>query len=90
MKEEVLLSAFTAVETAHSFSAFCPSIFTIKSLAKPQRKENEIREGYIPAIIFGLVLSALISAIMKSKVPLLFAIFTIIFMVLAYEWALRS
>jgi hypothetical protein len=90
MEELILLSGFTAVESAHAFSAFCPSVFTIKTLARGQGAEAQIREGYIPSIAFAIVLSLIVSLIIKSWIPLYFAIFTIIFMILAYEWALRS
>jgi len=86
--ETILLASFTAVESAHAFSAFLPSIFTIKTFA--EGKEKDVRQGYIPAVIFGLALGFIISKLTKNWLPLYFSIGTIIFMVIAYEWALRS
>jgi len=89
--EKVLVSAFVAVESAHAFSAFNPSIFTIKSLAnQTEEGKAQIREGYIPAVIFSVVLSFIVSRLIKSNLPLYFAVGTVVFMILWYEWALRS
>lgn len=89
--EKVLISAFVAVESAHAFSAFCPSVFTIKSLAKQsQEGMNQIRQGYAPAIIFALALGFVVSKLVKDWMPIFFSVATIVFMVIAYEWALRS
>lgn len=87
----VLLGAFTAVESAHGFSAFCPSVFTIRQLAN-QTEEGKaaIREGYIPASIFAILLGLIVSKLTKSWLPLLFSLGTIAFMVAAYEWALSQ
>ena len=90
-KGEVLLtSALVAVEGAHAFSAFLPSVFTIRRLAVPQGAERDLRLGYIPASLFALALGALASAIMKSPWPLIASVLTIIFMIATYEWAIRS
>lgn len=89
--ERVLISAFVAVESAHAFSAFCPSIFTIKSLANQSEEgKKQIREGYIPAIIFALILGFITSRLINSWLPLYFSIGTCAFMICAYEWGLRS
>lgn len=90
MVEIVLLSSFVAVESAHAFSAFCPSVFTIKSLAVPQNQQQQIREGYIPASIFAIALAVIVSKLIHSNYPLFFGIVTVIFMVAVYEWALRG
>ena len=88
--ENVLMASFVAVESAHSFSAFLPSVFTIKSLAVRQGEEKYLREGYIPAIIFSLGLGFIVSKLIKSWLPLWFAIGTIAFMICCYEFAIWS
>ena len=88
--KDIMLASFVAVETAHTFSAFNPSIFTIKSLVKAQRREKNIREGYIPAIIFSLLISGIVAKIIKNPLPIFMAILTDAFMIGWYEWALRS
>jgi len=88
--ETILVSALIAVEGAHAFSAFLPSVFTIRKLAVPAGAENDLRLGYIPASLFALALGALASAIMKSPWPLTASVLTTIFMIATYEWAIRS
>jgi hypothetical protein len=88
--EIVLTSALIAVEGAHAFSAFLPSVFTIRRFAVPQGAEKDLRLGYIPATLFALTLGALASAIMKSPWPLVASVLTTIFMIATYEWAIRS
>jgi len=88
--EVVLTSALVAVEAAHAYSAFLPSVFTIRRLAVPQGAEKDLRLGYIPASIFALVLGVLSSLILKTWWPLLASILTIVFMIAAYEWAIHS
>ena len=87
--EEILLGAFVGVESAHAFSAFNPSIFTIRSLAIPQAAENQIRIGYIPSIGFSIALGTIVGAITKSRLPIYFGLGTSAFMCLVYEIALR-
>lgn len=88
--EKILLSAFVGVESAHAFSAFNPSIFTIRSLAVPQGEENLIRVGYVPSVIFSVALGSIVGAIIHSKMPLAFGLGTSAFMVAVYEIALRA
>jgi len=88
--ETVLTSALVAVEGAHAFSAFLPSVFTIRRHAVPQGAEKDLRLGYIPATLFALALGLLASKILKSLWPLVASVLTIIFMIAVYEWAIRS
>lgn len=87
--EDLLLSAFVGVESAHAFSAFNPSIFTIRSLAVPQGDEALIRAGYIPSVIFSIALGGIVGAIRKTWLPIAFGLGTSTFMVFTYELALR-
>lgn len=88
--EKVLVSVFVAVESAHGFSAFCPSLFTIKTFADTEEKKKAVRLGYIPAVIFSLILGYVCSRMIKSWLPLVLAGATATFMILSYEFALRS
>lgn len=88
--ENILLAAFTAVESAHAFSAFLPSVFTIKTFADTEEKKQKVREGYIYAWIFALALGLIVSALAKSKLPIIFSVVTAAFMTLSYELSLRS
>ncbi len=88
--ETLLTSALVAVEAAHAFSAFLPSVFTIRRLAVPQNALDDLRAGYIPATLFALALGTIASLILKSWWPLIASMFTVIFMIAAYEWAIKS
>jgi hypothetical protein len=88
--ELLALSVLTAAETAHVFSQFEPSVFTIKKLAVPQGAEDEIRQGYVPALALGVGIAGAVSLITKSKLPLLFSIIVAGFTIGVYEWAIRT
>ncbi len=88
--EDVLLSAFVGVESAHAFSAFNPSIFTIQSLAVPQGQENMIRAGYVPSLVFSLALGSVVGMLRKTWLPIAFGLGTAGFMILTYEQAIRT
>lgn len=90
MDEGLLLSIFVGVEGAHAFSAFMPSYFTVKKFAGSAEDKNSLRSGYFPAIIFNVVLGAIVSAITKRVTPLLIAIAVIIFMLIMYEGAISD
>ena len=88
--EDILLSAFVGVESAHAFSAFEPSIFTIQTLAVPQGDQDRIRIGYIPSVLFSLVLGGIVSKIRHNTLPLAFGLGTCAFMIGTYEVAIRT
>ena len=88
--EDVLLSAFVGVESAHSFSAFNPSIFTIQAHAVPEGNEGMIRQGYIPSVAFSIVLGGIVGAIRKTWLPVAFGLGTSGFMIFVYEMAIRG
>lgn len=92
--EIIALALLSAGEASHSFSAFLPSRFTIRNwvLDGEEQKVDEnivnLRSGYIPALIFGLGLGAIVSVIAKSALPLAFAAGTSLAMITLYEGAL--
>jgi hypothetical protein len=89
-----MLSIFTAAETAHAFSAFMPSHFTIKTFAlegDPAAvavKLENLRSGYLPATLFGLLLGGVVSVLARSPLPLLASLGASAVMVLNYELAI--
>lgn len=85
----VLLAAFTAVEGAHAYSAFLPSIFTIRSFRSDETKKA-IRDGEIVGTAFTLALGYVVSRLVKSNLPLYFAAGTAVIMIGVYEWALKT
>ena len=93
--EVLALSLLSAGESAHAFSAFLPSRFTIKNwvLCAEDGKELEenianLRSGYKPALLFGMGLGAVVSIIAKSPIPILFAGGSSLLMLQLYEGAL--
>jgi hypothetical protein len=84
--EKILLSAFTGLESAHFFSAFNPSIFTI---SKFKAEPFTIRLGYLIASAFSLGLGAIVSKLIKDKSPFIASILISLGMVSVYEIALR-
>ena len=90
MDETLLLSIFVGVEGAHAFSAFMPSYFTVKKFAGSEADKQSLRSGYVPAVVFNLVLGGIVSAITKRITPLVIAGAVIIFMLIMYEGAISG
>ena len=88
--QNVLMSAFVAVEGAHAFSAFLPSIFTIRHFALTEDAARSIRDGELMGTFFALSLGAVVSSLLSTKLPLVFAAVTSAAMVSVYEYALRT
>ena len=89
--EKIALTLLAASETAHVFSQFEPSIFTIRHLAnKEQDGYTDIRIGYIPALGMGLGIAGAISLLIKSKLPIIASLAVAAVTIGVYEWAIRS
>ncbi|HOJ94913.1 MAG TPA: hypothetical protein PK390_06715 [Fervidobacterium nodosum] len=73
MGEELALGILAATEAAHFFSAFNPSIFTIKRFPDEQTKKDIIA-GCVLATTFGMGIVFAAAYIAKSYKPLLFGI----------------
>ena len=88
-EDNLLLSIFVGVEGAHAFSAFMPSWFTVQKFATSDGDLNKLRSGYVPAVIFNLILGGVVSAMTDSLEPLVISIIVILFMIAAYEGAIH-
>lgn len=77
-----------ALEGVHAFSAFLPSVFTIKTFVSTPEGHAMIREGEICASIFLLILAYTTSALAKSHWPLIFGLLAGGAMIGVYEVAL--
>lgn len=88
--DEVLISAFAAVESAHAYSAFLPSIFTIRHFGHESGTEKAIRDGELAGTLFALGLGAVISALIRSNMPVVFSAVTSVVMISVYEYALKT
>jgi len=89
MNQSVLLAAFTAVEGAHAYSAFLPSIHTIRHFADA-RTPADIRAGELVGTAFCLGLGFVVSRLARTPMPFWFAAGTALLMIAVYEWALKT
>ncbi len=95
-EQTIALTLLTMAETGHAFSAFEPSYFTIRTFALEGDRERvawkvaNLRSGYVPAVMFGLGLGAIVSWLARSPLPLLGSAATVAFMVWQYERALPA
>ncbi len=90
MTDTLLISIFVAVEGAHAFSAFMPSAFTIRSFARDRADFDNLRSGYIPAVLFIMALAFTVAAIKKSALPILIAGATTVGMIALYEFSITA
>ena len=90
MTESTALAVLTAVEGAHAYSAFLPSIFTIRSFRDQNTTQRSIRDGELIGSLFAVSLGAIVAAVTRNPMPFYFAIGTAVMMVSVYEWALKS
>ena len=90
MSDKTLVALLASVESVFAFSAFEPSVFTIRKLAKKENGIRDIREGYIPATMLAYIISGLTSAYMHSARPLIFTTVIVTFLILTYEWAIAG
>jgi hypothetical protein len=78
----------TALESAHGFSAFMLSVFTIKTFAAEGDVEThmaDLRSSYLPAVALSLAIGWIASQIVESWWPLAGAIGVSAGMILVYE-----
>lgn len=90
MEDTVVLSIFMALEGVHAYSAFLPSVFTIRTFVDTPLGRAMIREGELFASIFLVSLSFVVSIIAKSPLPLILGCATGAGMILVYERALAQ
>jgi small-conductance mechanosensitive channel len=91
MNEDLLLAVFVAVEGVHSFSAFMPSAFTIRTFVRDREDIAQLRAGYIPAVLFVFLIAGLVGAIRKKTgMYLAVAMMVTAFMVALYEFSIRA
>ena len=88
--ERLALVLLVATESAHAFSAFMPSYFTIKSFPDSQADIDNLRSGYAPAFVFNGVLGLSASLLIKSWLPMLAVALASAGMVYLYERAIAQ
>ncbi len=89
-RDDILLSVFVAVEGAHAFSAFMPSTYTTLKFAGDPGDAAMLRMGYIPAVLFNLILGGVVSFFARSKKPFVASLLVIVGMTAFYEWGIRK
>lgn len=79
-----------AAEAPQAYSAFLPSIMTIRTFVGDPGAVADIREGEIFGSAFVLLIGAAGSLLTESAVPFIIGIATIVVMVAVYEYALQG
>lgn len=90
MDDKIMLGIFTALESAHAYSAYLPSMFTIRTFGGDPDTVKDIRQGEALGTAFSLILGLVVSKIVKSPFPFFAAILVSATMVGVYEYALRT
>lgn len=89
-REHVLLTAFVALESAHFYSAFLPSVMTIRKFAHDQTAREALRQGEVLATTFAVTLGWLVSELTQTSWPVWGSVIVAAAMVLVYESAMRQ
>lgn len=89
-REDVLWGAFVGFETAHFYSAFLPSVFTISTFVHDEKGISSLRRGEFYATAFALGLGWTVSELTDSSLPFIFAAITAAFMLVVYEISIKE
>jgi hypothetical protein len=91
-RDGLLVGIFVSIEAAFAYSAFLPSIYTIKTFGASKTPQGvaAIREGEFVASAVALALGAVTSGITSSWLPLVLAVVAVVGMVSVYEAALAG
>lgn len=77
-------------QAPQAYSAFLPSIMTIRTFVGDERAVKDIRDGEIFGSAFVLMIGAAGSMLTKKNGPFLVSLASIAIMLGVYEYALRS
>lgn len=88
MDSDIVIAIFTGIEGVHAYSAFLPSVFTIKTFVETKEGKDMIREGELMSTVFLLSLALTTSKLTKSWYPALFGLLAGGAMLAVYEYAL--
>lgn len=87
---EIGIVLLVAAEAPQAYSAFLPSIMTIRTFVDDQDAVNDIREGELLGSAFVLLIAGAGTLLTKSPWPFVVGIVTIVTMVGIYEYALSG
>lgn len=88
--EKALVSLGISVNAAQVFSAFNPSIFTIRHFGADPNTVRDIRHGEVVATALVLGLGIFVAGMLDDSHAFLFAVVVCGVMVGVYEWALAT
>lgn len=89
-REQILLAAFTALESAHFYSAFLPSLMTIRKFAHDEEALRALRQGEVIATASTVALGWIVSELAQSPWPLWFAVGMAAVMLTVYEYGIHT
>lgn len=87
---KITIALLIAVEVAFGFSAFEPSVFTIRHFASQPQTRESIRIGEALAIGYSMLIALVAAIVIQSTLPIVFTIASCFAMVCVYEWALNN
>jgi len=89
-RDHALAALGTLINGGQVYSAFLPSVFTIRHFGADPATVKDIRDGERIATGFVLVMGVAIAFLVESPVPLYSAILLAVVMVSVYEYALAT
>lgn len=84
-KEEIALAILAPLEGAHFYSAYLPSVMTIRKFAGDPEAVKALREGELYATGFSLALAGVVSLLIDNLLPILLTLAVDTGMILIYE-----
>lgn len=88
-REQTLLGAFAALEGAHFYSSFLPSLMTIRKFAKDEEALQAIRQGEAIATALTVAVGWVLSSLTESRLPIYMALAVAVMMLSVYEYGLK-
>lgn len=85
-----VIGTFVGIETAFGFSAFLPSVFTIRHFAAQNGTRSNVRIGEGLGVAWALAIGTVASVLIDHPAPLYFSVVASAGMVAVYEWCLAN
>jgi hypothetical protein len=89
-RDVVIGGILAAVESAHFYSAFLPSIMTIRKFGRDAEALQALRQGQVIATVATVLLGAVVAAYVQHSAPLVIAVVFAVLMVAVYEAAIKG
>lgn len=88
--DDLLFASFVAIEGAQIYSAYLPSYFTIKRFGRDSSAAHDLRVGEAISTIYLMLLAIVVSFMIESWLPVVFAIATALLVIPVYEYGIRT